>query len=136
MDRVFLDANVLFSAGYRETAAVMRLWQLPDVQLITSAYAIEEARRNLDTAVQRVRLIQRVSGIEQVAELPADTLIASGVGLPAKDVPILAAAIAGKATHLLTGDLRHFGPVYGIQVGGVLIMRTADYLRMKHTGNI
>ena len=136
MDRVFLDANVLFSAGYRESTAVMRLWELPHVQLITSAYAIEEARRNLDTAAQRVRLIQRVSGLEQVAELPADALVASGVGLPAKDVPILAAAIAGRATHLLTGDSRHFGPVYGIRVGGVLVMRTADYLRMKQRGNV
>lgn len=136
MDRVFLDANVLFSAGYRETAAVLRLWQLPDVQLITSAYAIEEARRNLDTAAQRVRLILRVSSLEQVAELPADMIVASGVGLPVKDVPILAAAISGRATHLLTGDTRHFGPIYDMEVGGVLVMRTADYLRMKQTGNL
>jgi uncharacterized protein len=131
VDRVFLDANVLFSAGYSETSAVMRLWELPHAQLITSAYAIVEARRNLDTAVQRVRLIQRVSVLEQVAELPADTLLASSVGLPDKDVPILAAAISGKATHLVTGDVRHFRPLYGVTVGGVLVMKTADYLRLK-----
>jgi uncharacterized protein len=131
VDRVFLDANVLFSAGYRETATVMRLWELPDVQLIAAAYAIEEARRNLDTAVQRVRLIQRISVLEQVAELPADTILASGVGLPGKDVPILAAAISGKATHLVTGDVRHFRPLYGVTVSGVKVLKTADYLRMK-----
>ncbi|MEW6487686.1 MAG: hypothetical protein AB1578_07205 [Thermodesulfobacteriota bacterium] len=33
--------------------------------------------------------------------------------LPLKAQVILAAAIAAKATHLLTGDRRHFGPLYG-----------------------
>jgi uncharacterized protein len=133
LDRVFLDANVLFAVGYREAAGLLRLWELPGVQLITSAYAIEEARRNLETAAQRVRLIERTTALEQVAELPDDTLIATSAGLPPKDIPILAAAIAGKATHLLTGDSRHFRALFNVAVGGVLVMRTADYLRMKLT---
>jgi hypothetical protein len=58
VDRPFLDANVLFAAAYRDGAVVQRLWDLPNVELVTSAYAIEEARRNLETAVQRVRLIE------------------------------------------------------------------------------
>jgi len=130
VDRAFLDANVLFSAAYRDGAAVRRLWDLPDIQLITSGYAIEEARRNLETAVQRVRLIEQVAKIEQV-ETPFGLPEAHAFGLPEKDVPILAAAIAAQATHLLTNDLRHFGNLFGQVIHGVLVMKAADYLRGK-----
>lgn len=47
MDVLFLDANVLFSAAYRDDAQIARLWDLDDVELITSHYAADEARRNL-----------------------------------------------------------------------------------------
>ena len=47
MDRLFLDANVLFSAAYRPNAGLLRLWRLPDVVLCTGRYALEEARTNL-----------------------------------------------------------------------------------------
>jgi hypothetical protein len=30
LDRVFLDANVLFSAAYMENSGLARLWQLDD----------------------------------------------------------------------------------------------------------
>ena len=45
-----------------------------------------------------------------------------------KDRPILLAAIQAQATHLLTGDKRHFGSLYGQSISGVLILRPADYL--------
>ena len=57
MDRVFLDADALFSAAYRTDSDLGRLWEL-DIELITSEYAIEEARRNLDTDGQRRRLAE------------------------------------------------------------------------------
>ena len=56
MDRLFLDANVLFSAAYRAEAGVTRLWSDERWALITSEYAIEEARRNLDEREQLARL--------------------------------------------------------------------------------
>ena len=52
-----------------------------------------------------------------------------GVDVPAKDRPILQAAIAAKATHLITGDVTHFGEYFGRQIGGVLILAPGDYLR-------
>jgi hypothetical protein len=55
------------------------------------------------------------------------------VELPAKDWPILWAAVVAKATHLVTGDVRHFGPYFGRSIAGVLIIRPADYLREKDT---
>ncbi len=33
MRRVFLDANILFSAAYREKAGLLRLWRLPGVDV-------------------------------------------------------------------------------------------------------
>ena len=47
MDSSFLDANVLFSAAYRSDAGLRKLWRLPGVRIVSSAYAVEEARRNL-----------------------------------------------------------------------------------------
>jgi len=66
-----------------------------------------------------------------VAELAADENLARSSGLPEKDVPILHAAISGRATHLITADLRHFGPLLGMTIGGVLIQLPADYLHGK-----
>ena len=56
MNRVSLDANVLFSAAWRENTGLLRLWQSSDTTLLTSRYAFEEARRNLETEEQRQRL--------------------------------------------------------------------------------
>jgi len=44
------------------------------------------------------------------------------VELPLKDVPILGGAIAGHATHLLTGDERDFGKYWGKTIQGVKIV--------------
>lgn len=127
MDRLFLDANVLFSAAYRPAAGLLRLWKLPGVVLCSSRYALEEARANLSTESQRSRLAELAIALNlfdsEGGELP------SGILLPAKDAPILLATIAARATHLITGDFRHFGPLFGKKVSGVTILPPADYLR-------
>lgn len=50
--------------------------------------------------------------------------------LPAKEQPIWSAALGAGATHLLTGDLRDFGPHMNRRdaSGGVLIQSVAHYL--------
>ena len=130
MLRVFLDANVLFSAAYREGAGLLELWKRPDFQLMTSAFAAEEARRNLDTPPQRSRLEILVGSIRVVAEAPGLSLPA-GVRLRDKDVPILQAAMAASATHLLTGDLRDFGEIMGRRVGGILVQTPGEFLKSR-----
>jgi len=130
MDIVFLDANVLFSAAYRLEAKFLKLWQLPDLQLVSSRYAVGEAQRNLKHADQRVRLEALLRSLRLVPEAPNRGLPA-GVDLPAKDVPILLAAICANATHLLSTDLKHFGPHYWKVFEGVLILRPADYFLMR-----
>jgi hypothetical protein len=129
--RIFLDANVLFSAAYRIGSGLQRLWQLgPATLVLSTPYAIEEARRNLVDEQARVRLDHLVAQMTVVSDVSAGELPA-GVTLPVKDRPILLAAIAIKATHLLTGDRAHFGAYFGRQIAGVRIERPGDYLQRE-----
>ena len=129
MDRIFLDANVLFSAAYRAGAGLLAFWKLRDVTLCSSRYAIEEAKINLEEEAQRRRLARLTAGLQvfdaQERELPA------GITLPEKDWPILLAAIEAQATHLVTGDVRHFGAYFGKRVQGVLVVTPAEYLKRR-----
>ena len=130
MVRAFLDANVLFSAAYRPDAGIRRLWRIAGVRLLTSAYAAEEARRNLDNAEQRTDLEALLASLEIVG-MPADRRIPAARKLPDKDRPILLAAIEGRATHLLSGGVEHFGAYYGRTIEGVLILPPADFFRIR-----
>jgi hypothetical protein len=125
-DRVFLDANVLFSAAYRVGSALERLWKVTNVTLLSSPYAIEEAIRNLEERAARTRLQTLVAALEIVPDVGGGDLPA-GVILPEKDLPIVCA----DATHLLTGDRPHFGRYYGRRIVGVLIQRPGDYLASR-----
>lgn len=129
--RLFLDANVLFSAAYRPNAGILRLWELPDTELVTSSFALEEARRNLLTNEQRERLESLLEevGVGEASMLPPERR--GGIELPEKDWPILGGAAASGATHLITGDISHFGPFFGKKVLGVIVEKPADYLQSR-----
>ncbi|MDT8368713.1 MAG: hypothetical protein RQ745_05870 [Longimicrobiales bacterium] len=128
-DRLFLDANVLFSAAWRESAGIQRLWDLPRAELLTSAYAVEEARRNVTTSARRMRLDALLEAVDvRPASMLPDSLRGE-VELPDKDWPILSGAVLSGATHLITGDLRDFGAWFGATILGVRILPSADYLR-------
>ena len=127
MDVAFLDANVLFSAAYRQGAGLRRFWELAEVELVTSAYAAEEARSNLREADQRHRL-RFLLALVRVVEDDADLPLPPEVELPPKDRPILVAAMRARATHLVTGDVMHFGRYFGGRIGGVLVQKPADFL--------
>jgi uncharacterized protein len=60
MDRLFLDASVLFSAAYRAKAGLLQFWKLKNVALCSSRYALEEARINLAKDPQKRRLEKRI----------------------------------------------------------------------------
>ena len=132
MLRVFLDANVLFTAAHNRSgkaALVIELGIRGHWRLATSDYAFEEARRNFE-----IKLPGILSTLE--AFLPAMKIVSSGEGtncpvpLPKKDRPIPEAAIRCKATHLLTGDRKHFGPFMNTPevTSGVIIQTVAEFL--------
>jgi len=135
--RLFLDANVLFTAAHNpkgKAALLFQLGQLELVQLLSSAYAIEEARRNLARKFPACldRFEALVGKLGLVAERPPDAGLdlPCPAGLPEKDGPIYRAAHACRADGLITGDLRDFGPLMNApeRCGGLLIQTVADFL--------
>ncbi|MGD1918240.1 MAG: hypothetical protein ACFCAD_04760 [Pleurocapsa sp.] len=51
-----------------------------------------------------------------------DLVLDVSVELKSKDIPILSGAITSQCTHLLTGDKKDFGFLFGKQVQNVLIV--------------
>ncbi|MCU0290375.1 MAG: hypothetical protein MUF10_00065 [Thermoanaerobaculaceae bacterium] len=131
MDRAFLDANVLFSAAWREHAGLLALWHLGDLELVTSEHAVEEALRNLPDDPRREKLGALLATVEVGVGAFEAVPLPAGANLPADDLPILQAALGMAATHVLTGDVRHFGHLMGKKVGRLQILRPAEYLRRR-----
>ncbi|MBI5427972.1 MAG: PIN domain-containing protein [Nitrospinae bacterium] len=133
MDRVFLDANVLFSAAYSENSRLRELWRRKNITLVTSSYAAEEARRNLDVPKHKAeleKLLKTTAVVPTVHKSLINPLPPEAKGLHDKDVPILLGAISARASHLLTGDFTHFGPYFGKTLAGVRILPPAEYLNL------
>ncbi len=138
VERVFADANVLFSASYRESSPLARLWALADVQIVSSTYAVTEAMRNAEAKANdiahadRLRvLIESTDVVHFETGLPGTLYIDTTIELPEKDWPVLLAALDARCTHFLTGDAKHFGALFGMTVQGMLICRPGEYLRGK-----
>lgn len=130
--RVFLDANVLFTAAHNphgKAALVMELGQAGLWQLVSSAYALEEAHRNI--ARKYPDCLERLQALTQDLRLaPAALDENCPAGLPEKDCPIYRAALTCKADVLLTGDIRDFGFLMHDRekANGLLIQTVADFL--------
>jgi predicted nucleic acid-binding protein len=124
--RVFLNANILFSAATSD-GAVRALGQLLLARGHTcwaDAYVVAEARRNrlrkgaeasevLESLLLRIEVVQ-AAPVTAIANRDLDWL-------PEKDRPVLAAAMRIGCDVLVTGDRAHFGPGYGRVFGGVTL---------------
>ncbi|MDA8107691.1 MAG: PIN domain-containing protein [Betaproteobacteria bacterium] len=132
--KLFLDANVVFSAAHRaegRAQALVALARAGRCLLVTSAHALEEARRNLELKSHGYdkRLAAALGAIAIVPEAPHELVAwARAQGLPLKDAPILAAAVHGGAHLLVTGDARDFGSLYGRALRGVTVVTPARAL--------
>jgi len=130
MIRVFLDANVLFSAAWREGSGMGQLWELANIQLVSSPYALAEAERNIQ--IKKPAAAERLSELASRVEISAVTLPLDGdYGLPEKDRPILQAAVGSGCAVLLTGDVTHFGHLIGAEAAGVRVMTVSEFLHME-----
>jgi uncharacterized protein len=90
VDKLFLDANVLSTAAHNPGGQAACLFDELGARrwtLVSSRFAIEEARRNI-----AAKYPQCQDRLLQLAERVIETPQAAG------------------ATHQLTGDLKHFGP--------------------------
>ena len=123
--RIFLDANVLFSAAKSDGAVAQLIRQLlhDAHECCADSYVIEEARRNLaakapkgiavlDTLVEKLHFVSPIISHED-----SDLIN----WLPEKDKPVLQAAIRMRCAALVTGDRTHFNFGYGKSFGGVTI---------------
>lgn len=123
--RVFLDANILFSAAKSDGAVRHLLIDLRGAghDCVADGYVIGEARRNLETkycdaVVDLDRLLETLS---IVGHAPVPGSAEGLLALPEKDRPVLASAIHHRCQALLTGDRTHFGALYGQAIAGVTI---------------
>ena len=122
--RIFLDANILFSAAQSDGAVRRLITRLheSDHQLVADAYVWEEARRNLlarypaalpalDALTPKIRIFPLHGGDQGAGNLPIDD----------KDKPVLGAAITLDCHALISGDRAHFGHLFGTPVQSVTI---------------
>jgi predicted nucleic acid-binding protein len=132
--RVFLDANVLFSAAYSPSGRAGALFRLAAdgrCALVVSPHVIEEANRNLRVKAPDTtkKLHELLILVERTREAPPKLVVwAREKGLPDKDAPVLAAAVTTGADILTTGDRTHFGHLFGSTVGGVLVLSLGEAL--------
>ena len=119
--KVFLDANILFSASFPKSLLADFLGGLEQhAVLLTNAYAKTEAERNIAAKAPK-RLAPHQAFAEKLQVVPL-LVFDLDVKLAEKDRPILCGAIAAHADYLLTGDKKDFGHLYGKTVRGVKIV--------------
>jgi len=129
---LFLDANILFTAAHNPTgkaALVLELGTLRHWRMVTSTLAVEEASRNLAAKYPAARSRLEIL-LRHITVLPSATGGDCPIDLPAKDRPIFLTALRCGATHLLTGDMRHFSPFMNdaSQTAGIRITTVAAFL--------
>jgi predicted nucleic acid-binding protein len=119
--KIFLDANVLFAASnpVSPTARLIHLL-VNRAKAVTCDYAREEARRNVE--LKWPKRASDFAALMSTIEIVSTQLFPLPINLSPKDAPILCSAIRAGCSHLVTGDKRDFGHLYGQTVQGVIII--------------
>lgn len=131
--RLFLDANVIFTAAISPdgvSASLFALQSSGSCVLLASHFVVDEAMRNV-----RLKYPEHAGAFSDVVNhllinpepSKASVKRASSL-LPAKDAPVLAAAVASRAHVLVTGDRRNFGALCRTSIEQVLILSPRDAL--------
>lgn len=119
--KIFLDANILFS-GSVSGSKIAKLIEIvkQHSECVTNLYAVEEARKNITR--KKYGSIQGLKFLLRDIAVSSELIIDVPIEIKSKDIPILGGAIALQCTHLVTGDKKDFGFLYGQQVNNVLIV--------------
>lgn len=132
MTRLFLDANVLFTAAHNpegKAVLVIELAAAGHWEGVTSAYCVAEARLNIERKFPDFlgRLEKILDTVRLVPDVPAKLC---PIGLPEKDRPVFASAVRCRAMSFLTGDRRHFGPFMNKpgKTAGVVVQTVGHFL--------
>ncbi len=131
--RIFLDANVLFSAARAAGAMRQMLHALKSRghTLVAEEYVCTEAKRNLAAkagaaALQDLDVILNDVELRGTKQIISVAQINEAQWLPEKDRPVLLAAMALRCDALVTGDKTHFGAGYGKSFAGVILYSPAQ----------
>jgi len=123
--RIFLDANVLFSATKSDGVVRRLLYLLSEAghECWADGFVAEEARRNLAAKFpDGLSVLETLLSRLHTGPIHTpDSALEDGLPLPEKDRPVLAAAIRHGCEALVTGDRAHFGRLYGKAIHGVTI---------------
>ncbi|TVR61191.1 MAG: DNA-binding protein [Spirochaetaceae bacterium] len=124
--RVFLDANILFSASWSDGPIRRLLADLHEAGhvCIADGYVWSEAERNL--IAHRSRAVAELhklgAGIELHSRFAGEGVVLDDTGLPDKSARVLASAVALSCDALVTGDRTHFGALWGTTINGVRVL--------------
>ena len=88
------------------------------VHPITSMYSVDEFRRNIKHNERHLLFEELLKQTMMVSDGPLQ-FIPNDVHLVTKDKPILATAIFASVDYLVTGDIKHFGHLYGTTISHV-----------------
>lgn len=136
--RVYLDANILFSAAKTSGAirALLRNLRSAGHDLVSGPIAIAEAKRNLENKApgHEKDWALTLKGIHALPAVATHSLPKKAqVLLPEKDQRILAEAISASCQILCTGDQRHFGALMGKDFNGVVPLTPLETARQLLT---
>ena len=114
MHKLFLDANVLFTATYSKSGASFAIFELArrgKVELCSSMYAVREAKVNIEKKLGAGRLPVFYELISNLGALDSRSFVGQSAyeGLIAeKDLPILESARRQGVDFLVTLDKKDF----------------------------
>jgi predicted nucleic acid-binding protein len=136
--RLFLDTSVLLAACGSTAGASSDLFRFakPNAwSLLTCAYALDEVDANLpdmqpSAAARWAELTSEVAVVDDVLTLDRPVVFE-----PAKDRPILFAALAW-ADLLLTLDHKDFGPMMQVPFYGLRVMTPGAFLIEQRDANV
>ena len=138
VSRVFFDASVLIAAGASQSGAsalAVEVCKYGLAKALVTRFVLWEAERNLHAKFPTSALVEFYNLVGQlnpeVVSNPSRAEIrAASEVIAAKDAHVLAGARAGKATHLLTLDRKHFlGENTREAILPIVVFTPGEYLR-------
>ena len=118
MKRVFSDANIFFAAANSPKGGsgfVLELAKKKKLRIITVAYALLEAERNIKAKLDNFYLNRHYQNILEIKPeiqpikfVSLEEIAKLEKFVPLKDAPILLGAVLSKSQFLITLDRKHF----------------------------
>ncbi len=131
--RLFLDANILFTAAHNPKGlafATIQRGAALGIEVFTSDYAYEEAKYNLTLKFPAVvATLDKLRRSLQLMTIQVDENL-NPLSLPLDDLPIFQAALACKAQFLISGDKKAFGRWMNLpkKCRGLTILTLRDFV--------